>query len=66
MNNELCVVGLFCDLQKTFNCANHEILTSKLNFYGITGTDNKWIRSYLLNRYQRVTINGNNLNKIFS
>ena len=38
----------------------------KLNFYGITGTANKLIRSYLLNRYQRVTINDSNLNKFSS
>jgi len=39
---------------------------SKLNFYGITGTANKLIRTYLLNRYQRVKINDNNLNKFSS
>jgi len=45
LNNKLCVGGLFCDLQKAFNCVNHEILLLKLNFYGITGTANKLIRS---------------------
>jgi len=35
---------------------NHDILISKLEYYGIIGTTNKLIKSYLSNRYQRVTI----------
>ena len=40
LNNKL-VGGLFCDLQKAFDCLNHEILLSKLWFYGILDVD--WI-----------------------
>jgi hypothetical protein len=36
LNNEMMVGGIFCDLQKAFDCVNHSILLSKLNFYGIT------------------------------
>ena len=50
------VGGLFCDLQKAFDCVNHDILLTKLKFYGITGGAYKLIRSYLDNRYQRVTM----------
>ena len=57
LNNTLCVGGLFLQFKKAFNCVNHEILKSKLNLCGIIGTANKLIRSYLLNRYQTVTIN---------
>jgi len=35
---------------------NHDILISKLEHYGIVGRTNKLIKSYLSNRYQRVTI----------
>ena len=48
------VRGLFCDLQKAFDCVNRDILLAKLKFYGITGIAYKLIRSYLVNRYQRV------------
>ena len=58
--------SLFCDLQKAFDCVNHEILLSKMKFYGILGTANKLIESYLRNGYQRVLVNSNNSNKALS
>ena len=53
------VGGLFCDLQKAFDCVNHKILLAKLEFYGITGIENQLFRTYLNNRYQRVIIRDN-------
>jgi len=53
------VGGLFCDLQKAFECVSHDILLAKLEFYGISGTANKLLRSYLKNRFQRVVIKDN-------
>jgi hypothetical protein len=33
-NYNLIVGGIFCDLAGAFKCVNHDILSSKLNFYG--------------------------------
>ena len=37
----------------------HKILLNKLEFYGISGTANKLLQSYLESRYQRVELTGN-------
>ena len=47
MNNKLRVGGIFCDLEKAFDCVNHDMLLSKLEFYAITGRDNVLYKSYL-------------------
>ena len=59
LNNRMMVGGIFCDLQKAFDCVNHNILLTKLEFYGITGIAYKLIKSYLEGRYQRVVLNNN-------
>jgi hypothetical protein len=56
LNQKIYVGGIFCDLAKAFDCANHEILLAKLQFYGIQGVTADWCRSYLTNRKQKVEI----------
>ena len=46
------------DLQNAFDTVDHEILLSKLDYYGIRSILNNWFKSYLSNRRQFLSING--------
>jgi hypothetical protein len=56
----------FCDLEKAFDCVNHKILLSKLEFYGISGNHYKLHKSYLTIRYQRTLLYNENGNTVAS
>ena len=47
LDNHEATVGVFIDLKKAFDTVDHSILIEKLYHYGIRGTANKWICSYL-------------------
>ena len=54
MNSKLIIGGIFCDLEKAFDCVNHDRLISKLEIYGITGIDKELYQLYLKGRYKSV------------
>ena len=49
---------VFVDLKKAFDTVDHEILITKMNWYGIQRTSLDWFKSYLANRTQRCSVNG--------
>ena len=54
LDNDKIPIAIFIDLSKAFDTIDHDILLSKLHFYGIRGTCLNWFRSYLSARNQYV------------
>ena len=52
------VNGVLCHFSKAFDSVPHERLLVKLDFYGIKGKMLNWIRAFLTNRKQKVSVNG--------
>ena len=50
LNNKAMAGNIFCDLEKAFDSVNHDILLSKLLYYGICGKAKLLLESYLQNR----------------
>ena len=50
---------IFLDIKKAFDTVNHEILLKKLNRYGVCEKERKFLTSYLSDRVQCCSINGN-------
>ena len=48
--------GIFLDFSKAFDTVNHNILLSKLQFYGIRSVVKDWFTSCLRNRMQTVSL----------
>ena len=48
-------LAIFIDLSKAFDCVSHEVLLSKLRYYGFRGITIELMQSYLSRRYQSVS-----------
>jgi hypothetical protein len=48
LNSKFVVGGIFFYLEKDFDCLNHNILLSKLQFHGVNGKSKSWFESYLV------------------
>ena len=56
MDSGTCVDVVYFDFKKAFDSVPHGRLLDKLKSYGIDGQLLKWIRNFLMNRQQRVTL----------
>jgi hypothetical protein len=51
-------LGTYLDLQKAFDTVDHNILLSKLSYYGIRGNALNWFERFLNRRKQFTSVNG--------
>ena len=58
LDSGLITGAIFLDLKNAFDIISHEILLSKLPFYGIKTTELDWFSSYLCKRQQCVSFQG--------
>ena len=56
--SEFINLVVFLDLARAFDTACHDILSQKLELYGIIGLTLDWIKSYLSNRKQLCVVEG--------
>ena len=54
---------IFLDISKAFDTLNHDILSTKLRYYGIEGVALNWFQSYLTKRTQYVQYNDTSSSK---
>ena len=59
LDRGICVYLVLLDLSAAFDTIDHSVFIQRLTEdYGISGSVTDWMKSYLTNRHQQITING--------
>ena len=58
MDNFYVPTSILIDLSKAFDTLDHDIVLSKLRYYGVSGVELNFFASYLLERFQYVDYSG--------
>ena len=53
MDNGKLTRVLFLDIRKAFDSIDHSILLEKVEYYGVSGRELMWFKSYLTARQQQ-------------
>lgn len=61
LEDKKMALGIFLDISKAYDSLNMEYLLKKLEFYGVRGNANDWLKSYMSYRKQRVTVTKDNI-----
>ena len=56
MNKNLTAINIYVDISKSFDCLNHDILFSKLRYYGLNNDALSLLKNYLASRDQYVQL----------
>jgi len=56
-------VGVFLNMEEAFDYIDHGILLVKVELYGITDRVYSFVKSYLENRYQIVSVSNDSSNE---
>ena len=56
LDSNKVVIAVYLDLSKAFDTVTHDKLLSKLDHYGVRGTELSWFRNYLDGRVQAVRL----------